>query len=192
LNVAQAIITSIDKLTTFPDLGRPGEIKGARELVCPPYVVDYRDAGCAREVHHEGREIATGYELWPLETSFPLRRSGERGRTKWLEPTNEFVVTLKLVSRFEWDPRKAASNWRKHGVSFETATRVFWDPNALFEQDRIKDNEIRWQAIGIVDGAVLLMVAHAVRDDSDSEVIRIISARHADRKESKRYEEANG
>jgi plasmid stabilization system protein ParE len=42
LNATQAVIASIDKLTTFPGLGRPGEIKGTRELVCPPYVVVYR------------------------------------------------------------------------------------------------------------------------------------------------------
>ena len=41
--------------------------------------------------------------------------------------------------RFEWDPAKAAANRRKHGVSFETAARVFADPYALFEQDRTVD-----------------------------------------------------
>lgn len=40
--------------------------------------------------------------------------------------------------RFEWDPAKARSNERKHGVSFEIALHVFEDPNALVEQDRIE------------------------------------------------------
>ncbi len=40
--------------------------------------------------------------------------------------------------RFEWDPAKAEANLRKHGVSFETAARVFSDPFALSEQDRIE------------------------------------------------------
>ncbi|MFZ1085115.1 MAG: BrnT family toxin [Terracidiphilus sp.] len=52
-----------------------------------------------------------------------------------------------MKKRFEWDPAKAAANLRKHRVSFETATRVFADPNALFEQDRIADGESRWQPL---------------------------------------------
>jgi len=49
--------------------------------------------------------------------------------------------------RFEWDPDKAASNLRKHRVSFELAMRVFSDPFALSEQDRIEDGERRWQTL---------------------------------------------
>jgi uncharacterized DUF497 family protein len=45
--------------------------------------------------------------------------------------------------RFEWDPDKAASNIRKHHVSFETAIRVFADPFALTEHDRIEGGERR-------------------------------------------------
>ena len=81
---------------------------------------------------------------------------------------------------------------RKHGVSFETATRVFADPYALFEQDRIVNGEKRWQAIGVVDGAVMLLVAHAVHEQDNIEAIRIISARRANRMERRRYEEENG
>jgi uncharacterized DUF497 family protein len=97
-----------------------------------------------------------------------------------------------MKTRFEWNLVKAAANLRKHGLSFETAIRVFADPVALFEQDRIVDGESRWQAIGIVDNFLMLMVAHTVREHDDFEVIRIISARRADRSERKRYEEANG
>jgi uncharacterized DUF497 family protein len=45
--------------------------------------------------------------------------------------------------RFEWDPAKADSNLRKHGVSFETALRAFADLFALMEQDRVEGNEQR-------------------------------------------------
>jgi uncharacterized DUF497 family protein len=45
---------------------------------------------------------------------------------------------------FEWDAAKAASNERKHGVSFDDATLVFLDPYALIDQDRIEDAELRW------------------------------------------------
>lgn len=94
--------------------------------------------------------------------------------------------------RFEWDDAKNISNRRKHGVAFETATRVFADPFALSEHDRIENGERRWRTIGRVEGFLLLVVAHTVEEDSDGEteeVIRIISARRADRRERRRYEE---
>ena len=91
--------------------------------------------------------------------------------------------------RFEWDPGKAAINLRKHGVSFQTATLVFADPFAVFDQDRIEDGEFRWLAIGMVEGLRLLVVVHVVREQDGDEVIRIISARRADRREKRRYEE---
>jgi len=92
--------------------------------------------------------------------------------------------------RFEWDSVKAESNFRKHRVSFETATRVFADPFAVVEQDRIENGERRWQTLGIVDGYLLLLVAHTVQNAEDGiEVIRIISARRAEPKERKRYEQ---
>jgi len=90
---------------------------------------------------------------------------------------------------FEWDEAKAKLNERKHGVRFDTAIRVFADPYALTEQDRIEGGELRWQTIGAVGGFVLLMVAHTVRDEGEDEIIRIISARRAVRKECKRYDE---
>lgn len=97
-----------------------------------------------------------------------------------------------MKTSFEWDPGKASSNVRKHGVSFETATRVFTDPKALIEGERIDEGERRWQVIGMVEGFVMLAVAHTVREDDGVEIIRIISARRADRKERRHYEEANG
>ncbi|WP_295399968.1 BrnT family toxin [uncultured Thiocystis sp.] len=92
--------------------------------------------------------------------------------------------------RFEWDPAKAERNLRNHHVSFETATRIFADPFALVEQDRIENGEHRWQTLGTVDGYLLLLVAHTVRDDEDgTEIVRMISARRAEPKERKRYEQ---
>ncbi|MCZ2159003.1 BrnT family toxin [Bartonella sp. 220] len=92
--------------------------------------------------------------------------------------------------RYEWDKNKAKSNLRKHHVSFEIAARVFADPFAMVRQDRIENGEYRWQTLGLVDGFLLLLVAHTVHDDKEGiEVIRIISARRANSKERKRYEE---
>lgn len=91
--------------------------------------------------------------------------------------------------KFGWDPNKAASNLRKHGVAFEDAARVFLDPLAIREQDRIVDGEERWQIIGTFDHFRLLVVAHTTADEeSGEEFIRIISARKAERHERRRYE----
>lgn len=90
---------------------------------------------------------------------------------------------------FEWDNEKADSNYRKHGIRFEEAAQVFNDPFAILTQDRVETGEIRWQAIGMVCGCLLLLVAHTVRLTADNtEFIRIISARCANRKERKYYE----
>ncbi len=98
-----------------------------------------------------------------------------------------------MATRFEWDPVKAAANLRNHGVSFEIAMRAFADPLALTEQDRVEGGERRWQTLGMVEGRVLLLVAHTIRDEDEdgepTEIIRIISARAADRKERRRYEQ---
>jgi len=92
--------------------------------------------------------------------------------------------------KFEWDSAKAASNLKKHGIPFETATVAFLDPFALTEQDRIESGEIRWQTLGRVEGFLLLLVAHTIRDqENDTEIIRIISARPATPKERRRYEQ---
>lgn len=92
--------------------------------------------------------------------------------------------------KFEWDSAKAESNLKKHRVGFETAIRAFADPFALVEQDRIEGSEYRWQTLGIVDGYLLLLVAHTIRDDEEgTEIIRIISARRAAPKERKHYEQ---
>jgi uncharacterized protein len=90
--------------------------------------------------------------------------------------------------RFSWDQQKNRDNLRKHGVSFETALRVFRDRHVIFEQDRDMDGEPRWQAIGRANGTVLLLVVHVYEDDEeDGERIRIISARKATRRETEIY-----
>ena len=90
---------------------------------------------------------------------------------------------------FEWDNRKAEANYRKHGIQFEEAALVFDDPFAVSEQDRIENREQRWQTIGTAGGCLLLLVAHTVYlEDDEIEVIRIISARRANKMERRRYE----
>ena len=96
-----------------------------------------------------------------------------------------------MQKRFEWDAGKAESNLQKHGVSFGLATRAFTDQFALVAQDRIENGELRWQTLGMVDSYLLLLVVHTIFDEASdgAEAIRIISARRADPRERKRYEE---
>jgi uncharacterized protein len=94
----------------------------------------------------------------------------------------------KIVGvKFEWDEAKNTINKQKHGLSFETATRAFADPLAVFIQDLTGYDEERWQLFGMIDGFVLLLVVHTVRGESE-DIIRIISARKATRKERQYYE----
>jgi uncharacterized DUF497 family protein len=74
-------------------------------------------------------------------------------------------------------------------VRFEDAMLVFANPYALVEQDRLEGGEFRWQTLGLAGGIVLLLVAHTVRDEQGGEIIRIISARKAVRKERQHYDE---
>ena len=95
--------------------------------------------------------------------------------------------------RFEWDEAKNLINQRKHGLSFEEAVQVFRDPLQVSLQDRIENGEERWQTFGLVGGVLLVMVAHTVQEEDQAEtVVRIISARRADRKERRFYEDENG
>lgn len=93
---------------------------------------------------------------------------------------------------FEWDPLKAAGNLRKHGVDFSEATLVFSDPNAIFEEGGDVDGEQRLQILGIVGGRKLLVVVFVTHESDDVEVIRLISARSAERQERRSYEKKNG
>ena len=91
--------------------------------------------------------------------------------------------------RVEWDERKNHTNYQKHGVRFELAQEVFDDPLALSKLDRVEAGEERWHTLGMVEGIVLLLVTHTVRDDQGEEVLRIISARKATAHERRHYEQ---
>jgi len=93
----------------------------------------------------------------------------------------------RASTRFVWDEAKAQSNLRKHGVKFEDAVLVFYDPLAKSTQDRIIDGEVRWHIIGMGRDCLLLLVVHTFREIADTEVIRIISARSATPRERRLY-----
>jgi len=85
---------------------------------------------------------------------------------------------------FVWDSEKAARNLAKHGVSFEEASEVFFDPFVLLENASPGD-EARHAAIGLTEDWELLFVVHLIQEE---ETIRIISARPATAHERSRYE----
>ena len=88
--------------------------------------------------------------------------------------------------QFEWDETKNAANIKKHGVSFEEAQTIFLDENAIryFDPDHSQDED-RFIMLGMSFKLRVLVVCHCYRS-SDS-IIRIISARRANKKESQAY-----
>jgi len=83
----------------------------------------------------------------------------------------------------EWDPRKAAENFRKHGVDFADAVIALEDESALTIEDTDHDEQ-RFKTLGMGPGIRILYVVHTCRE---VDRIRIISARKADRSETKQY-----
>lgn len=89
---------------------------------------------------------------------------------------------------FEWDSSKAASNKRKHGVTFEEAKSVFYDEFAVqfYDSDNSQLEENRFLMLGLSSESRILIVCHCERNNGNT--IRIISARKATKKEQKFYE----
>ncbi len=93
---------------------------------------------------------------------------------------------MNMAARFEWDPRKAVSNLKRHGVSFKEALTVFTDPLArIFDDEGPPVEEMREIIIGHSAENRLLVICFNERGDA----IRIISARKATKNERKDYEE---
>jgi uncharacterized protein len=89
---------------------------------------------------------------------------------------------------FEWDEKKARTNLKKHGVSFDEASTVFADPLARTIHDpQHSDEEDRFVIVGESHRQTLLVVVFTDRGDK----IRLISAREANRRERKDYEKSN-
>lgn len=92
--------------------------------------------------------------------------------------------------KFEWNEEKSISNLKKHGVSFEEAKEVFEDPFHIAKLDHRFDYfEERWITLGKSKEDKILVVANIFFDENGEEIIRIISARKANQKERKFYEQ---
>jgi uncharacterized DUF497 family protein len=96
------------------------------------------------------------------------------------------IYLLVQGQRFVWGSEKASRNENKHGVTFETACEVFFDPFVRVD-DATVDEERRDAAIGLTNNWALLFVVHMLRE---GDTIRIISARPATVQERKTYEDS--
>ena len=88
---------------------------------------------------------------------------------------------------FAWDEKKNRINRRKHAIFFETAARIFEDPNIVSYLDRVVDEEERWHSIGSAGGIAIMLVVHTSEKQHGEEEIRIISARKASPRERALY-----
>ena len=90
---------------------------------------------------------------------------------------------------FEWNSDKARKNIRKHRVSFDSATSVFRDPNAIsIVDEEHSKKEDRWITMGLNSNGILLIISHTFSIvDVSTRKIRIISARKAVKFEDKQY-----
>jgi len=92
--------------------------------------------------------------------------------------------------KFEWSKEKNISNIKKHGISFEEAKEVFSDPFHISKLDHRFDYfEERWITLGSTSQDKILVVANMFFDENGEEIIRIISARKANQKERRFYEQ---
>ena len=95
--------------------------------------------------------------------------------------------------RAEWDDDKAATNLRKHQLSFELAAEVFDDDLHRSDEDKFAIGERRFMTMGLVRGVGLVVVIHTlVNEGTENEFVRIISARRAERHERREYEDGQG
>jgi hypothetical protein len=86
---------------------------------------------------------------------------------------------------FRWDAEKARFNLEKHGIRFEHASQIFFDPLVKLV-DASPEDDVRDAALGLTEDWTLLFVVHVIRE---SNVIRLISARQATRAERRLYED---
>lgn len=95
------------------------------------------------------------------------------------------VLFLYRGQQFLWDSQKASTNEAKHGIRFETACQIFFDPFVCYMEASV-DEERRDAALGMTIDQALLFVVHAWREQ---DMIRIISARLATAPERRSYED---
>jgi uncharacterized DUF497 family protein len=111
-------------------------------------------------------------------------RAGKKGnRDRGLDMYNDVMY----IGRYVWNKEKAAENIRKHGIRFEEAVTVFYDPFSVDDyDDKNSDYEDRYTITGIMKGVAYVTVSYTVRGN----LIRVFSARDADPDEEEAYDKS--
>jgi hypothetical protein len=91
---------------------------------------------------------------------------------------------------FDWNVKKSQTNLKKHKITFEKATEIFYDPLALSLYDDLhSEDEDRWITLGVTKSGTVIVVIHTYSElNSNNVKIRIISARKATKNEIKQYQ----
>ncbi len=99
-------------------------------------------------------------------------------------------MAINFDYHFEWDASKAATNERKHRISFDLAATVFRDPLMIsIPDEEHSETEERWITIGQAENSKLLLVIHTYLEiSSNAANVRMISARPATKHEQRQYE----
>jgi len=120
------------------------------------------------------------------ETGFDFTKEGMMPHIE-----HEPIKLVKKDFQFTWDEEKARINLKKHGISFYAAAGVFFDDDAFIEFNSLdrRTGEERFDITGTADGQIIFVVYVERVTVEDEDVFRIISARLADRKERKRYDD---
>jgi len=118
-----------------------------------------------------------------------IKRIALLGQRKNALPIDNYCSYIYFIYMiFEWDEDKAKKNFAKHKVTFEEAQTVFYDENALLLADeKHSDDEERFILMGMSSMMNTLLVCFCERGSEKEEVIRIISSRKANKKETEQY-----
>lgn len=118
-----------------------------------------------------------------------IKRIALLGQRKNALPIDNYCSYIYFIYMiFEWDEDKAKKNFAKHKVTFEEAQTVFYDENALLlADDKHSDDEERFILMGMSSMMNTLLVCFCERGSETEEIVRIISSRKANKKETEQY-----
>ena len=146
-------------------------------------------AGCSCRIvgHSETVRLGACRPFVELPACLKLPRNGDMGSEGPKSAAQRSATISYIHMVFVWDEKKNRINRRKHGISFETAARIFEDPNVVSYRDRVVGEEERWHAIGSAGSIAIVLVVHTSEEQHGEEEIRIIPARKASPRERALY-----
>jgi uncharacterized DUF497 family protein len=177
----------VQKAGTFKHEGHKGKTFGFYSYYFVSFV--FKPFGFGLSELGVGNQFIRGQLPPRTHSSKPTTRRRDKSTqseaTPICAPANKMGYTLSM--KFAWDPQKASSNLRKHGISFDEAVTVFKDPLAyIFDDMKHSEQEHREIIIGMSALRRMLLVCFVERQE---DIVRLISARPATRIEINDYEE---